>query len=102
MLSKLDKLKESTLSQLKSRKSSRKGEYIVALDIGTENVKALVGRVEDDEVKIVGVGRAKQGLQDMQAGAIADIASVTTNCNTALAEAEKQAGVSARAVIIGI
>ena len=101
MLSKLDKLKESSLSKLKSR-SSKKGQYIVALDIGTENVKALVGSIEDDEVKIVGVGRAKQGLQDMQAGAIADIAAVTTNCNKALAEAEKQAGVSASAVIIGI
>jgi cell division protein FtsA len=102
MLTKLDKLKSTALSQLKKRSSARKGQYIVALDIGTENVKALVGRIAEDEIEIVGVGRAHQGLQDMQAGAIADIAAVTANCNKALAEAEKQAGVSARAVVIGI
>ena len=38
----------------------------------------------------------------MQAGAIADIAAVTTNCDAALAEAEEQAGMSARSAVIGI
>jgi cell division protein FtsA len=38
----------------------------------------------------------------MQAGAIADIASVVQNCDQALAEAEEQAGVSARTAVIGI
>ncbi|HMT55668.1 MAG TPA: hypothetical protein PKD20_02210, partial [Candidatus Saccharibacteria bacterium] len=103
MLSKLQGLKAKALSGVKSRTGKKGERYIVALDIGTENVKALIGRlVEDNEVEIIGVGKAHQGLQDMQAGAIADIAAVTANCNAALAEAEKQAGVSARAVIIGI
>lgn len=102
MLTRLQGLKSKALKQLKTR-SNKKGEkYIVALDIGTENVKALIGRIVEDEIEIVGVGRAHQGLQDMQAGAIADIAAVTANCNKALAEAEKLAGVSARAVVIGI
>lgn len=102
MLRKLQGLKEKALSTVTSRSAKGSERYIVALDIGTENVKALVGRIAEDEVEIIGVGRAHQGLQDMQAGAISDIASVTANCNTALAEAEKQAGVSARAVVIGI
>lgn len=105
MVNKLGKLKQLKTSALESVKNhqTRKGEkYIVALDIGTENVKALIGRVIDDEVEIIGAGRAHQSLTDMQAGAISDIAAVTANCNKALAEAEKQAGVSARAVIIGI
>jgi cell division protein FtsA len=38
----------------------------------------------------------------MQAGAIADIASVVDNCDKALAQAEEQAGVSARSAVIGI
>jgi len=102
MLTQLNDIKAKTLAKLKNR-SNRHGErYIVALDIGTENVKALIGRIVEDEIEIIGVGRAHQGLQDMQAGAISDIASVTANCNKALAEAEKQAGVSARAVVIGI
>ncbi len=102
MLTKLQSLKQKAVSQVKSRGSKSSERYIVALDIGTENVKALIGRIAEDEVEIIGVGRAHQGLQDMQAGAISDIASVTANCNKALAEAEKQAGVSARAVVIGI
>ncbi len=102
MLTQLNSLKSKALTTLSKTRTKRGDRYIVALDIGTENVKALIGRLAEDEVEIVGVGRAHQGLQDMQAGAIADIAAVTANCNKALADAEKQAGVSARAVVIGI
>ena len=79
-------------------------QYIVALDIGTEFVKALVGKVAKDtgEITVIGVGRAHQSLSDMQAGAIADIASVVGNCDKALTDAETQAGVSARTAILGI
>src|SRR3954468_19845792 len=78
------------------------GDYIVALDIGTEFVKALIGRVAGDQVEIIGVGRAHQDLADMQAGAIADIAAVVANCDKALAAAEQQAGASARTAMVGI
>lgn len=86
------------------RAQAAEGEQlVVALDVGTEYVKALIGRVTDgDTVEIIGVGRAHQELSDMQAGAIADISSVVTNCDKALAEAEEQAGVSARTAVIGI
>lgn len=77
-------------------------DYIIGLDIGTQNVKVLIGKVEGDEIEIVGMGRATQGLADMQAGAIADIASVVANCDEALSQAEKMAGVSARGAVIGI
>lgn len=79
-------------------------QYIVALDIGTENVKALIGKVSpgSDEVEIVGVGRQRQNVSDMAAGAIADIPSVVENCDKALSIAEQQAGVSARSAVIGI
>jgi cell division protein FtsA len=85
-----------------SARGSAGGEYMVALDVGTEFVKALIGRVTGDEVEIIGVGRAHQELSDMQAGAIADIAAVVANCDKALASAEQQAGVSARTGMIGI
>lgn len=101
-LKRLKGLKESAVERVKQHQAKRSDKYVVALDIGTENVKALIGRVVDDDVEIIGAGRAHQSLSDMQAGAIADIAAVTANCNKALAEAEKQAGVSARAVVIGI
>ncbi len=84
--------------------TSKKGsdQYIVGLDIGTEFVKALVGVLKDDKIDIIGVGRVHQELNDMQAGAIADIASVVRNCNEALNIAEKQAGTSVRTGVIGI
>jgi cell division protein FtsA len=84
-------------------KGGNTAEYVVALDIGTENVKALIGKLgEEGEIDIVGVGRAHQALSDMQAGAIADIASVVDNCDKALNAAEQQAGVSVRTAVIGI
>jgi cell division protein FtsA len=76
--------------------------YIVALDIGTEFVKALIGKVTEDHIEITGVGRQHQELSDMQAGAIADIGRVVENCDKALTQAEQQAGVSARSAVIGI
>jgi cell division protein FtsA len=77
-------------------------QYIVALDIGTEYVKALIGVIGDDGIEIIGVGRTHQSLSDMQAGAISDIAAVTQNCDQALAQAEEQAGVSVRTAVVGI
>src|SRR5687767_11654696 len=77
-------------------------QHLVALDIGTEYVKALVAKVDGDDLHIIGVGRAHQGLSDMHSGAIADIGAVVRNCEAALNDAEQQAGVQAKKVVIGI
>ncbi len=103
MLDKFKGLKDAAVSRVKTAKSPTDDtRYLVALDIGTEYVKALVGRVAEGEIEIVGMGRAHQGLSDMQAGAVADIGAVVENCDKALNEAEQEAGVSARGAIIGI
>jgi cell division protein FtsA len=93
----LDKIKTFRQSA-----SAPKEQYLVGLDIGTEYIKVLIGQMVEDRLEIIGVGRKHQALNDMQAGAIADIASVVANCNEALEQAEKQAGVSARTAILGI
>ena len=77
-------------------------DYIVALDIGTEFVKALLARLEGDNLKVVGVGRARQDVSDMHSGAIADISGVVRHCEEALVQAEEQAGLQAKKVVIGI
>ena len=77
-------------------------DYIVGLDIGTEYVKALIAKLDDDKLNIVGVGRAHQQISDMYSGAIADISGVVRNCEAALSEAEEQAGLQAKKVVIGI
>lgn len=84
------------------REQSDDRQHIVALDIGTEFVKALIARLDGDDMKIVGVGRVRQDVSDMHSGAIADIAGVVQNCEDALSEAEEQAGLQAKRVIIGI
>lgn len=76
--------------------------HIVALDIGTEFVKALVAEIHEDEICVIGVGRARQNVADMHSGAIADIASVVENCEKALIEAEDQAEIQAKKAVIGI
>lgn len=77
-------------------------DYIVGLDIGTEYVKALIAKVKGEELEIVGVGRKRQQISDMYAGAIADIAGVVHNCEEALADAEDQVGMRGKKVVIGI
>lgn len=86
----------------KARGESDTSDYIVGLDIGTEFVKALIAKQNGDQLDIIGVGRARQDVSDMHSGAIADIAGVVKNCETALSEAEDQAGLQAKKVVIGI
>lgn len=83
-------------------KQNASDNILVGLDIGTEYVKALVARVEGEDIKIIGVGRKHQDMDDMHSGAIADIAGVVRNCEEALAEAEEQAGVQGKKAVIGI
>jgi len=76
--------------------------YIVAVDIGTEFVKAMIAKIDGDKLEVVGVGRARQDVSDMHSGAIADISGVVRNCEAALADAEDQAGLQAKRAVIGI
>jgi cell division protein FtsA len=86
----------------KGRQREDQARYLVALDIGTEFVKALIGEVKDGQVEIIGVGRQRQRLTDMQGGAVTDISGVVENCDAALKMAEQMAGVVAKDVVIGI
>lgn len=104
------KCKHTMLKKFRSKKaakpvkdSSENEKLMIGLDIGTEFVKALIARVdENNELEIIGVGRTHQSQTDMQAGAIADISAVVANCNEALNQAEQQAGVSGRSAVVGI
>lgn len=90
------------LDKFLSKTKAPDADYLVGLDIGTEYVKVAIAHVKGDEIEVVGAGRAHQELGDMHAGAIADIAGVVRNCETALAAAEEQAGLQAKRCVIGI
>lgn len=94
------KAKSSASSNAKRQKNP--GDYLLALDIGTEYVKALIAKKGKGALKIVGVGKAHEAPTNMYAGAIADIEGVAQTCEEALAKAEEMAGVRANEVVIGI
>lgn len=75
------------------------------MDIGTEVVKALVFKINENSVTgtVKGVGRARQGLKDMNSGAVSDIAGVIANCRKAIESAKNMAGTKkAEKAVIGI
>lgn len=76
---------------------------ILALDIGTEFVKAILARPNKKGVlKVLGTGKAKQLDGNMHAGAVADIPAVVSVCEEALVEAEQQAGERASLTVVGV
>lgn len=80
----------------------KKDNTILALDIGTENVKAVIAEQKGDELKVIGIGRARQNASNVYAGAIADIPGVVDVCERALGQAEKMAGVTSKLTVVGI
>ena len=76
---------------------------LLALDIGTEFVKAVIAeKTNDDNLNIIGVGKEHQNMGNMYAGAIADIQAVVSTCEKALSRAEEMAGVVSRTCVVGI
>lgn len=70
-------------------------ELFLALDIGTEVVKALIFRVDHEARRgtVIGVGRARQKAGNMQSGAVSDIRGVIGSAREAIEIAKGKAGV---------
>lgn len=83
---------------------SKLDNFALALDVGTEVVKALIFEVNKEQGKgeVIGVGRVKQDLSHMHSGAITDITGVVSASKKAISKAEKQAGLRPEQVILGI
>lgn len=76
---------------------------ILALDIGTEFVKAVLAKPgKKGSLEILGVGKARQAEGNMHAGAVADIPAVVSVCEEALVRVEEQAGERANLTVVGI
>lgn len=76
---------------------------ILALDIGTEFVKAVLARpTKKGNLEILGVGKSRQVEGNMHAGAVADIPAVVSVCEDALVQVEEQAGERASLTVVGI
>lgn len=59
----------------------------LALDVGTEVVKALVCTLQEGDVIVLGSAKIKQGFAAMKGGVIANLRSVTDVCNKAYEKA---------------
>ena len=95
-------MSEINLENEKPRKIKPEN-VILALDIGTEFVKAVIAeRTEDDNLVVIGVGKEHQSMGNMYAGAIADIPAVVSTCEKALSNAEGMAGVISKTCVVGI
>lgn len=93
------------------RRSKSKKKYLLALDIGTEFVKALIFKIEknllDKEAEqeqglIMGVGRQRQAPGHMLAGVVADIDGVVLTCQKAINQAAQMAHLKPKRAVIGI
>lgn len=83
----------------------RKMDLVLALDIGTEVVKALIFKVDSQNKKgiVVGVGKVRQKLGNMQSGAVSDINGVVEIAREAIEIAKKKAGIkNVKYAIVGI
>ena len=95
-------LSRKKTSQKKTKRPKDPDDYLLALDIGTEYVKALIAKKSKNEIRIVGVGKAHEAPTNIFSGAIADIPGVAKTCEEALYKAEKMAGIRANEVVVGI
>jgi cell division protein FtsA len=83
----------------------QESDLVLALDIGTEVVKALILRIDKHERRgfVVGVGRVAQKAGNMQSGAVSDISGVIESSREAIALAKEKAGIKrVEKSIIGI
>lgn len=80
-------------------------KLILALDIGTEVIKALVVKIDNNNKKgvLIGSGKVRQQFGNMQSGAVSDISGVVKVAREAIDIAKDKAGVKKiKYAIVGI
>jgi cell division protein FtsA len=77
-------------------------DSILALDVGTNSVKAAVLADDDGHLHLKGVGITEQKSGNMQNGSIIDLARVVENAQLAIKKAENMARMASKKLVIGI
>ncbi|WP_456275578.1 cell division protein FtsA [Bacillus sp. AK128] len=75
-------------------------EIFVSLDIGTSNVKVIIGEMLNDNLNIIGVGNVKS--EGLRKGTIVDIDATVHSIKKAIEQAERMVGVSINRVVVGV
>ena len=76
------------------------GEVLVSLDIGTSEIKVIIGEVLKDSLNIIGVGTAK--TKGMRKGAIVDIDDTVQSIRNAIEQAEHMVDMKIENVIVAV
>jgi cell division protein FtsA len=75
-------------------------EVIVSLDIGTSNVKVIIGEIANDSLNIIGMGNVKS--QGLKKGSIVDIDETVNSIKRSVEQAERMVGVGINRVVVGV
>lgn len=75
-------------------------DVLVSLDIGTSEVKVIIGEVLENSLNIIGVGTAKS--KGMNKGSIVDIDQTVSSIKAAVEQAEHMVGMQIDSVVVGI
>ncbi len=75
-------------------------ETYVSLDIGTSNVRVIIGDITNGSLNIIGVGDAKSN--GIKKGSIVDIDETVRSIRRAVDQAERMIGMSIENVIVGV
>jgi cell division protein FtsA len=75
-------------------------EIFVSLDIGTSNVKVIIGEMLSDSLNIIGVGNIKS--EGLRKGTIVDIDETVHSIKRAIEQAERMVGITINRVVVGI
>jgi cell division protein FtsA len=84
------------------RPKATDGEAVLALDIGTEFVKALIYRIEENHGFVIGYSKVRQKMGDMAAGSVANIAGVTETAAAAIEQSARIANTQPEQAVMGI
>jgi len=86
----------------KLRPKAPDGNAVLALDIGTEFVKALIYRIEENHGFVIGYAKVRQKMGDMAAGSVSNIAGVSETAAAAIEQAARIAGTQPEQAVMGI
>jgi cell division protein FtsA len=75
-------------------------EIYVSLDIGTSNVKVIIGEMVNDSLNIIGVGNVKS--EGLRKGSIVDIDDTVHSIKRAIEQAERMIGMEIKQIIVGV
>jgi cell division protein FtsA len=80
---------------------ARNDPHIVGLDLGTTEVRAIIGEVVDDgRLEVVGIGRAES--RGVRKGVVVNLEATTEAIRRAVEEAELMSGVQIDSAYVGI